>query len=147
MPSAIGINLTSQFGVKQTSLIFLPCLVVASVCYFDPSEPKARGELAVGCSMVSLNDSGVRVMSKRSVVKIVVRFGNQKTGLVFWVSALTEFMPLWVGQKTIFAMEGSLGNRLGSKIIKKFKKNEKKRLNLKLWAPGLSLPSHTYVGG
>jgi hypothetical protein len=29
MPSLIVINLTDQFEVKQTSLVFLPCLVVA----------------------------------------------------------------------------------------------------------------------
>ena len=86
MPSVIFINLTGQFGVKQTSLVFLPCLVVASECYFGPSRPKARGELAVGCNMVSLNASGVRVMPKRSVMMLVVQFGNKKTGLVFLAS-------------------------------------------------------------
>ena len=85
IPSLIVIYLTDQFGVKQTSFFFLPCLVVAWVCYFHPSRPKAIWELVVGCSMVSLNDTGVRFMSTRSVIILVVQFGNKKTGLVFWV--------------------------------------------------------------
>ena len=117
MPSVIVINLTDQFGVKQTSLVFLPYLVVGSKRYFDPSRPKARGELAVGCNMVSLNDSGVRVMPKRSVMMLVVQFGNKKMGLVFWVTCsnyLEKIAPPPKGQNRL-RNGREIGDSVGSK--------------------------------